>query len=91
MKLSEYLKSERGRALTLAEAIGVSKSRLSQIADDSSSLRPAMCVAIWRATDGAVMRWDLRPADWHEIWPELIGIEGAPSVPTPEPATTEGV
>ena len=22
--------------------------------------------------DGAVMRWDLRPDDWHSIWPELI-------------------
>jgi hypothetical protein len=22
--------------------------------------------------DGAVMRWDLRPDDWHIIWPELI-------------------
>lgn len=26
-------------------------------------------------------RWDLRPDDWHRIWPELIGIEGAPEVP----------
>ena len=22
--------------------------------------------------DSAVMRWDLRQADWHKIWPELI-------------------
>ncbi|MDB5975187.1 MAG: hypothetical protein JWR07_1947 [Nevskia sp.] len=27
------------------------------------------------------MRWDLRPNDWYLIWPELIGVEGAPSVP----------
>lgn len=88
MKLSEYLKkSERGSGMSLAVAIGVSKSRLSQIADDSSSLKPAMCVAIWRATGGAVARWDLRPADWHKIWPELIGIEGAP--PVPESATAQ--
>lgn len=29
------------------------------------------CVAIERATAGAVTRRDLRPNDWHLIWPEL--------------------
>lgn len=29
------------------------------------------CVAIERATNGAVSRRDLRPNDWQEIWPEL--------------------
>jgi hypothetical protein len=28
-----------------------------------------------------VARWDLRPDDWHRIWPELIGAEGAPPLP----------
>jgi DNA-binding transcriptional regulator YdaS (Cro superfamily) len=28
-----------------------------------------------------VSRWDLRPADWHRIWPELIGADGAPPIP----------
>jgi hypothetical protein len=27
------------------------------------------------------MRWDLRPHDWHLVWPELVGIEGAPQLP----------
>lgn len=26
-------------------------------------------------------RWDLFPTEWHRIWPELIGTEGAPAVP----------
>lgn len=26
-------------------------------------------------------RWDLRPDDWHRIWPELIGQPGAPAIP----------
>ncbi|WP_236596881.1 transcriptional regulator [Paraburkholderia hiiakae] len=30
-----------------------------------------LCVAIERESSGAVTRRDLRPADWHEIWPEL--------------------
>lgn len=29
------------------------------------------CVAIERATGGAVTRKDLRPNDWQDIWPEL--------------------
>lgn len=37
------------------------------------------CVAIERATGGAVMRWDLRPKDWRDIWPEL---EARPDAPT---------
>lgn len=38
------------------------------------------CAAIERATGGTVRRWDLRPQDWHLIWPELIGAEGAPAL-----------
>lgn len=30
---------------------------------------------------GGGMRWDQRPDDWFEIWPELVGAEGAPEVP----------
>ena len=41
------------------------------------------CAAIEAATDRTVMRWDLRPDDWHRIWPELIGQPGAPAIPEP--------
>jgi hypothetical protein len=30
--------------------------------------------------------WDLRPTDWHRIWPDLVGSKGAPKV-TAEEAT----
>ncbi len=33
-------------------------------------------------------RWDLRPNDWHLIWPELVGAFGAPAVPK-APAAAE--
>ena len=26
-------------------------------------------------------RWDLLPDSWYLIWPELVGVEGAPAVP----------
>lgn len=36
---------------------------------------PATCVLIEKNSAGAVRRWDLRPDDWHLIWPELITAE----------------
>jgi len=44
-------------------------------------------VSIERATDGAVTRKDLRPEDWHEIWPELASDT---PIATIEPATAGG-
>ena len=35
--------------------------------------------ALSRCAD--VPLWELRPDDWHRIWPELIGAAGAPSTP----------
>ena len=37
------------------------------------------CVAFERET--GVDRRVLRPRDWQDYWPELIGTEGAPTVP----------
>ena len=27
-------------------------------------------------------RWHFRPADWHLIWPEMVGTDGAPEPPS---------
>jgi len=35
---------------------------------------PENCVVIEKATGGQVTRQDLRPDDWHLIWPELPGV-----------------
>jgi DNA-binding transcriptional regulator YdaS (Cro superfamily) len=35
----------------------------------------SQCSAIESATSGAVTRRDLRPDDWHRIWPELVTAE----------------
>lgn len=37
------------------------------------------CAAMEIAVEGRWRRWDERPADWHRIWPELVGTEGAPA------------
>lgn len=42
-----------------------------------------------RLSANRVRRWDFRPLDWWDIWPELIGAEGAPPVPPPDPMPTK--
>lgn len=66
-----------GSIVKLATALGVSdnapamwKKRESVPADH--------CAAIELKT--GVKRWHLRPHDWHRIWPELVGSDGAPIV-----------
>ena len=39
-----------------------------------------MCATVEALCGSAVRRWDMRPDDWHLIWPELIGADGAPAV-----------
>jgi DNA-binding transcriptional regulator YdaS (Cro superfamily) len=72
MDLKTYLSTlERGGPSRLAEVLDVSISFLSQMAAGTSAISPARCVAIEKATQGMVTRKDLRPDDWHLIWPEL--------------------
>jgi DNA-binding transcriptional regulator YdaS (Cro superfamily) len=74
----------------LRERIGVKSDaqiRQWQHGYENRQPSPENCVAIEQATEGRVRRWDLRPEDWHRIWPELIGTEGAPALPE----TKEGV
>lgn len=81
MILKEYIDSQpRGGAPELAAALSISVTYLYQLAARQDGREPSaqLSVAIEQATSGAVKRWDLRPDDWHLIWPELIGADGAP-------------
>lgn len=84
MTLDDYLK-ERGRTSQLARDIGAPPQLICQWTSEVASQRRRVpierCVDIERATGAAVRRWDLRPDDWHRIWPELITADGAPPVP----------
>ena len=53
---------------------------MSQMVTGDRPVPPVHGAAIEQGTGMAVRRWDLRPDDWHRIWPELIGAEGAPEV-----------
>lgn len=76
MDLKTYLAQDGALSVAqLAAAIGVKQpAQVRQwqhgYADRLPS--PLNCTAIEQATDGAVTRRDLRPSDWHLIWPELV-------------------
>ena len=82
MKLREHLNAApRGTGAAIAAAVRVHPVMVSQWAAGVKAVPAERASEIERATGGAVRRWDLRPDDWHRIWPELIGAEGAPPVP----------
>ena len=85
MTLAEFLRQERGRVGALAGQLGVSGSLVTQWCN-GKPVAAERCPEIERETAGSVRRWDLRPRDWHRIWPELVGIDGAPAVPVSEEA-----
>lgn len=80
MNLPDYVSAERGRGAALAAAIGVSPVMVSQWCNLVKPVPVERCAAIEQATAGKVTRRDLRPDDWHRIWPELI----TPDHPAPE-------
>ena len=71
MDLKSYIESGRGNAVTLAAALGIPASYLSQMASGNRSVSPERAALIERLTEGAVTRKDTRPNDWSRIWPEL--------------------
>jgi DNA-binding transcriptional regulator YdaS (Cro superfamily) len=68
-----------GGPSALARRLGVKPPTVHQWLTGARPVPPQLVPAIEAAT--GVRRWSLRPSDWHLIWPELIGAEGAPAVP----------
>lgn len=71
MKLKSWIKSEHGRSVALARIIGVPQSFVSKMASGEKPVPFDRCIPIERATGGEVTRQELRPDDWHLVWPEL--------------------
>lgn len=81
MNLRDYItQGGRGAGTALARSLGVRPVMVSQWAGGKKPVPLGRCTDIERETGGRVRRWDLRPADWHLIWPELATIPGAPQV-----------
>mgnify|MGYP001009187826 CR=1 FL=1 len=71
MDLKTYL-SEYGRQALLAKHLDVSASEVNQWKSGARSVPAPHCPAIEQWSEGAITRRDLRPKDWHRIWPELV-------------------
>lgn len=84
MDLKSYIQAKSGRGTTLARALEIPPSYLSQMASGNRAVTPERAAKIEVETAREVMRWDLRPTDWWEIWPELVAAEGAPGIPKSE-------
>jgi len=76
MNLSMYIDREGHGALAdLSRKIGAFAPDVSRWASGKRPIPVERCVAIEQATNGEVTRRDLRPDDWHLIWPELADKE----------------
>ncbi len=77
MNLNEYLSGTSVIAKQFAVKIGVPAPLISQWRNNVRPVPIERCAAIEKATSGLVTRRDLRPDDWHLIWPELQQQEAA--------------
>lgn len=86
-KLKAHLKSlGTSRQKVFASSASTTVGYLRKVISTNGAIGPALAMRLESASSGAVMRWDLRPDDWHLIWPELVGTEGAPSITQSAPA-----
>lgn len=76
--MSTITPQERKR---IADELGINEQYLYQCLTGRAHMEAKQAAAIEKSTGGVLRRWDVRTKDWHEIWPELIGVEGAPESP----------
>lgn len=84
MNLREFLDQMPPRGGSeFAERCGVRPySYLLAFASGNRHPSPKLAVVIERESNYMVMRWELRPDDWHLIWPELKYAKNAPPIPS---------
>lgn len=81
MDLKNYLIESDTKKAEFARAINVSAALLHQWIKGIRPVASQHCPAIEKQTGGKVTRKELRPDDWHKIWPELV------NAPAPRRAT----
>ena len=70
-----------------AVQVGTTVGHMNNVAYRTRKASAALAMQIEIESGQAVCRWHLRPADWHLIWPELVGTPGAPAVTPAEHET----
>jgi DNA-binding transcriptional regulator YdaS (Cro superfamily) len=71
MDISTYLTNTGVKQSDFARSIGVPPSMLYQWLRGLRPVAAKHCTKIEQQTGGKVTRRELRPDDWHSIWPEL--------------------
>ena len=65
-------------AVRLAALCGVTPTNVYQWQTGRRPVPVERCARLESACGQKVMRWHLRPDDWHLIWPELVAHPMAP-------------
>jgi DNA-binding transcriptional regulator YdaS (Cro superfamily) len=71
-----------GGVSEVARRLGVKPPTVHQWLSGDRPVPAALAPQVEALLSQAVRRWDLRPDDWHRVWPELIGQPGAPEIPS---------
>lgn len=72
--------------IEIAAKAGIDEQYLYQCITGRRSMKPKLAVHVESSSGGRVRRWHVRMFDWHETWPDLVGTEGAPPIPTAQAA-----
>jgi len=89
MNLKNYLIESGTKKAEFARAINVSPALLHQWIENIRPVAIRHCPAIEGTTGGKVTRRELRPDDWHKIWPELVVAD--PGHAGRQPSTTNAI
>lgn len=89
MNLKNYLIESGTKKAEFARAINVSPALLHQWIENIRPVAIRHCPAIEGETSGKVTRQELRPDDWHKIWPELVALD--PGHAGRQPPTTNAI
>jgi DNA-binding transcriptional regulator YdaS (Cro superfamily) len=83
-----HIVEKLGGITAVAKLLGIKPPSVAGwIEDGKNGIPDGRIIELGAEIDAATeyRRWDLRPHDWHRIWPELIGSDGAPNLPRVEP------
>jgi DNA-binding transcriptional regulator YdaS (Cro superfamily) len=72
--MSNFSPKERNELAALA---GIGSAYLYQVLSGRKEMEAVEASRVERVTGKRLRRWHLR-RDWAEVWPELVGVEGAP-------------